>query len=702
MPRVPKINVSGILQDIKHPSVTPRIERVYNVSRRKVPALLDLSDSLREELRPRRARRKFWVKLAAASALFIFTVAAFFAVNLLHLKDNFLASADTIKGYMTQAKISLLNFNPRGAKESFVRAGEELDKVKNDASRYKLTELSSVLGTLVPALKQIPEIFSDISSFNDSALKISDVSDRLMREGARYAFSGRGDKLIADLQDLQVDVRSAKDAMSRIRNKASLFANFSDSQGLQELIGEDYIGLNLEFSRIDEFISGLLGVTSSPTDRHIAIFFQNPSEMRPSGGFIGSYADMVIRRGNIVSMDVRDIYDPDGQLDLKVVPPFQLQTLTKRWGARDANWFFDFPTSAEKVLSFVEQSKIYQEKLVTFEGVIALNADVIGDILSIVGPIELPEYKLTIDDSNFLKEIQKEVEAGRDKKVSQPKRILKTLTPLLLKSVMNLDENQQRLLLAKLQERSVHKDIQVYWRDSRIENFIVNSGMGGEVFRIPQGFFGDYLAVVNSNVAGGKTDIFMKQKIALTSSLDADGETHNHLAVTRTHSGQNQLYSWYRATNQDYMRIFTAPNSRPTFVKGNSKKTIYPLVDYKNAGYSVDRELALVESTMKSFENTGVDMTEEAGKTVFGTWFNVAAGASSTLEFDYERDGIAASDGKSYQFVFEKQSGVKTSFDLTVNAPLGYKWQEANGEVFSYHAEDPEARIMINLTPVKL
>src|SRR3990167_8904101 len=69
----------------------------------------------------------------------------------------------------------------------------------------------------------------------------------------------------------------------------------------------------------------------SEEPRRIAVLLQNPSELRPGGGFIGSYTELVIRKGSLESMEVRDINDPDRELTVKIIPPRPLQGLASRW-----------------------------------------------------------------------------------------------------------------------------------------------------------------------------------------------------------------------------------------------------------------------------------------------------------------------------------------------------------------------------------
>src|SRR6185436_5726721 len=212
-------------------------------------------------------------------------------------------------------------------------------------------------------------------------------------------------------------------------------------------------------------LGALTAFLDSPQPQHLLVLFQNPTEQRPAGGFIGSYAIVTINKANIGDISVRDIYDPDGQLDLKVIPPETLQLITTKWGARDANWFFDFPTSAQKVIYFLNNSKIYSEQNMTFSGAIAINTKVLQDIIGLIGPIDLPEYKTVIDKDNFLSFIQKEVESGADKKVNQPKKIIQVLTPKLLEKVATLGSEDKQAMVKLFEYHLSHKNIMAYFND---------------------------------------------------------------------------------------------------------------------------------------------------------------------------------------------------------------------------------------------
>ena len=74
------------------------------------------------------------------------------------------------------------------------------------------------------------------------------------------------------------------------------------------------------------------------------IVFQNNNEIRPTGGFMGSFALVDIQKGKILNIDIPGggTYDLKGQMKKEVEPPLPLQLSNNRWEFQDANWFPDF------------------------------------------------------------------------------------------------------------------------------------------------------------------------------------------------------------------------------------------------------------------------------------------------------------------------------------------------------------------------
>ena len=459
------------------------------------------------------------------------TAAIAFGFKYQALKQLLLEKGQAIYNQTRVGAEALESFDTKSAKNAFGQLAEEAEALKNKADAWGLNTILDFGGRLVPRLKTISSAIGDAMLLAATADALGDQADELINRAFVWAFNNQGAELLAKLENVEKNLETANNAQQRLKSAAAVWGFAYPS---------NYLALASKLYQGQTLLKSALNYLNSPAPRHLAILFQNPSEIRPAGGFIGSYADITLNRGGVTKIDVRDIYDPDGQLDARVLPPRPLQSITGFWGARDANWFFDFPTSAKKVLEFLNLSKIYSEQNAVFTAALAINVHLIEDLLRVLGPIKLPEYNLTLDADNFLGNVQREVESGEDKKNGEPKRILKIFTPALLERLANLKPAEKQALGKIFTERIKSKDILAYVEDRALEGYLQSIGMGGEVFAPERAASDDYLAVIHANIAGGKTDAFMTEKINLKSVVDIRGAVVNTLEIERRHTGQDQ------------------------------------------------------------------------------------------------------------------------------------------------------------------
>lgn len=694
MPRAPKKNISGLLSDIRPPASGSMsagdMPRISVPPKPKTPPFTVFGKSIRvHEVRHTAApHRRFRVGWAAALILLAVVLGAGAYAGLLYReKGNVYASASlAVESFRDSARF-FTELDPGEAKRSLESADKELQGIRSLGDQYGIWSVAEVAGKVWPTLERFPRAFRLVETLTRSALEIASGAEDLKSNGIVYFTSGEGEKLLAELERVRENTRKIRELGQE------LTALSGDLESFVALpLPDNYLKWNTELLRTEEFMDGVLALLGAPAERHVLLFFHNPSEMRPGGGFIGSYADVAVAVGAMKKLDVRDIYDPDGQLDLKVIPPKPLWAITTSWGARDANWFFDFPISARKVIDFLEASKMYQERATVFEGAIAINTDVIETLLELIGPIELPDYELTLDAENFLAEVQLEVEAGESKRAGEPKRILRDAAPIILSRLAALDDAGKRVLALRATKHLEQGDIAFFFRDPALENFFLAHGLAGAVADLPQPFYGDYLAVVNGNVAGGKTDIYMKQEVSVRSAIDLQGFVKTDTTVKRTHTGASARYSWYRATNQNYLRLLVAPDVKLVSLTGDTPKTVRSPINYEKNGYRADPDVVQLEANEK-----------ESGKKVIGAWLNVRAGATGTLRARYENPvPIPLKDGGEFTVVLEEQPGVRGKVRYELEAPPGFAWREANDTVYVYEAEGPPKRVTITLTLKKI
>ena len=142
---------------------------------------------------------------------------------------------------------------------------------------------------------------------------------------------------------------------------------------------------------------------------------QNSAELRPTGGFMGSYGLIefgpegfhLTRYAAIETL-------PRDTLNLPIPPGRQVQY--NHYYFRNANWWMDFPTTAAQMLPFWENLK--QPPI---DGIVAIDIPAIRDLVELFGPITVPESEVPLTAENLLDQLMyivehKMVDAGPARK----------------------------------------------------------------------------------------------------------------------------------------------------------------------------------------------------------------------------------------------------------------------------------------------
>lgn len=649
--------------------------------------------------------KKHWKKFVLIGVIVIFLGFCFWAwlvySNLSKAADLLSKDGDLIFKNFSAAFNRIQELKPGEARRYLNQNSEKFFALDDILSKAHSSWFVKIVGGIIPLLREASGLFNQIGKTNENFLDLTDLFEDLLQNGFKY-LSYDGDALINIFDSSRNDLKGIVVQTESLRNYVgNLKSIFPSLAGLNKAINDNYLTYSSDLRSTESLFDGILKLLNEENERHILLVFQNPAEMRPSGGFIGSFADLILYKGQILDVDVRDIADIDETVSLKLIPPEPLRTIAEEWRVQDSNWFFDFPTSARALIQFFENSEIYNG--VGFDAVVALNTNVLKDILGVVGPIQILDSGLEISKDNFYEQIQKTVESLNDSEdVINRKEILSILAPLILEKINELGSVEE--FVVALKNSFSCKDIMVWSKDSQIENFSAHNNLDGAVYELPNDFWGSYLAVVNANIGGEKSDAFIEQTVEAKINLDSEGNAFTDLTVRRKHNGNVKKESWWRATNKDFIQIFTAPGSSISAIKGNFIQASTTQVDYQAGGYGVNPDLDAIEKEKVFLTSYKIWQMPMAGKRVFGTWFNVAAGKTGVLNLKYEtpkRGAFVLNAGETYGFVFENQAGAKNKLEISIGAPLGFIWQESNASFFNYETDDPEGRILLNLTLLK-
>lgn len=376
-----------------------------------------------------------------------------------------------------------------------------------------------------------------------------------------------------------------------------------------------------EFVGISEVLSSMLGRDGL---RRYLVIFQNPSELRPTGGFMGSYAELDVLHGEIQRLEVPGggTYDIQGQLTAQLIPPEPLQLIADRWEFQDSNWSPDFPKAARKIASFWNASGGY-----TVDGVIAINATLVQSLLEITGPIEVPELGKTISAENFMLETQKAVELEYDKTENKPKKILGLLAPRIMERLKGADSETMMRIVGILSTSIVQKDIQISLLDETEDAVVQSYGWSGRMKAIQ----GDALAIVEANIAGQKTDASVSEEVVHDVTIGEDGSITDRVTMTRSHAAQKgTLFSGVR--NVSYVRFYLPRGSTLTEASGFVTPAAN-LFDEPREDAQADPDLASEASSTRF--SADVRVWDEGDRTVVGGWTMVDPGGKTSMHLSY-------------------------------------------------------------------
>lgn len=445
----------------------------------------------------------------------------------------------------------------------------------------------------------------------------------------------------------------------------------------------------------------LPAIAGADAPKRYLVVFQNSTELRPTGGFVGGYALLDIDRGQVKNVEIPGggSYDLKGSLRLNLAAPQPLRLINPRWQFQDANWSPDFPTSAQTLTRFYEQSGGP-----TTDGVIAMNESLIERMLEVLGPIELAKYGKTIDAKNFYPEIQKQVELDYDKTENKPKQILADMAPTLLTRLFAANQETLMKLAGVLDEAVAIRDLQFWMRDESLQADVASLGWSGELKQTE----GDYLNIVHTNIAGQKTDAVMADTVDHSVKILADGSGIVTLTLKRAHNGQKgDLFSGVR--NVDYLRVYVPRGSELVEAAGFEKPDP-KLFKIPAADLATDQAIADQENSAVVDRASGTTTSEESGKTVFANWVQTDPGATSDIQLTYRlplgavelreqpADRLAdlraalrlpakATPGRlTYSLLVQKQSGLAPiTFNSNLETPRGSR------TVWSSPSSGPEA-----------
>ncbi|MCX6781243.1 MAG: DUF4012 domain-containing protein [Candidatus Magasanikbacteria bacterium] len=403
------------------------------------------------------------------------------------------------------------------------------------------------------------------------------------------------------------------------------------SGAVQYLAEKTITNNNEESAAIFPTLLGLNG------PRTMLLLFLNNTEIRPGGGFIGSYGVVTVDHGSVTSLFTDGVENLDrAALNLPSVPAPQPLTdhVVTRWYFRDSNWSPDFVESSQKSLGFYKLEQ--GQKADEVQTVIGITPEVLSTLLKYTGPISVDGKNYTTENITDLLEHTVEVDFHEQGIAKENRKdAIGKIAAEIVSRTKHISPTQWGAILGDVQKLFEDRHVMVYDTDPNVQKSLDALGWSG---RLKPGT-PDKIMFADANLGSLKTDRVMQRSERYEITRDATtGQWQGTITMQYKHTG---TFDWKTTRYQTYTRWYFPSGTTFLSADGLDKKEKWII------------------------EDDGAFMS-------VGGYFVTEPGATHTITIHVALAPhvVAAITAGKYGLVAQKQLGT-SGFDLTVHALFG-------------------------------
>jgi hypothetical protein len=373
---------------------------------------------------------------------------------------------------------------------------------------------------------------------------------------------------------------------------------------------------------VGEVIENLDVLLGTQGQREYVVLLQNNMELRPTGGFMGSYALLRFELGELIQVSIEDIYTPDGQIKGYVPEPKPISLYlfnegTPGWRLRDANWHPDFVESAKAIEWFFREGG-----LTAPDGFAAVTLNPLVDLLRRSGELRLADYGgIMIGADNFYAEAQNKAETDFFPGSTQKRDFLGSMAKQMLLKITEQPEMAPMVAQGVI-EALFHKELLVYIPDVTGKAWSA-AGWDGSL----RPYRSDFLMINEANVGITKANCCIRRSLIDEIRQDEGGIIHSlKLRYTNDNPPSPRPPHFWGGGYKNYLRVIVP--------KGSSLLSV--IID--DVAVKADQ----------------IDTEEFENHTSFGFLSLVPGGESSVVQIEYQ----TPVNPDNYSLLFQKQTGI--------------------------------------------
>ena len=410
-----------------------------------------------------------------------------------------------------------------------------LDQVQGDAL-LRGGQIAPGVGTYIdPRVRSVEAIARMGIDLADAGEQTVELDVAFLKPAAGTTKSGP--RILAVMTLAQSKTPAIKAALQRAQNEAakvdisvlpsSQRATFAKAKGD---IAKGLTQMD-EFQKLAPAVIELMGGNGSRT---YLVEQPDPAELRGAGGFIGTYSILTINKGEITLGKGGDTYYIDypyarvGSPNY-IQPPGPLRQFigTQSYIFGDSNFNPDFPQAA-----LTGEQLYFHETGNKVDGVVSLDPWAVAGLLTVTGPIAMPEWNTTVQASTFAESVfqQQQHTATR---TGNRKQFFSDVAVKLIERLMALGSGQWSKLISVLNAQVTQRHLQIYVNNELAQKEVDRVGWSGAM--VAPTAADEAMFEVESNFGGDKANHWLARSYDLVLTASG-GKLHHNLIISYVNS----------------------------------------------------------------------------------------------------------------------------------------------------------------------
>jgi len=448
----------------------------------------------------------------------------------------------------------------------------------------------------------------------------------------RLAF--QREKSLAEQELLVAKLNQLKKTFNKIEENIN-FLNQKIPERTKYLrkIKNDLVLLTDSISKLRRLLPFVDDIFAKNGERKYLLLFANNKELRPGGGFIGSFGILSIKNYTIEDLKIYDAYDADGQLIAHIEPPEAIKKYLDQphWFFRDSAFSPDFPTNYQQALFFLDK----ELGLKDFNGSILLTTSAIENLLTAFDNIYLSDFNEKITAKNFYLKAQIYSEKDFFPGSIQKKSFLASLARQIL---INIETASLKKFFSGLNKSLDEKQMVFYFENKNIQDVIDSFYWSGRMIKPKcaanvSNCLVDFIFPVDANLGVNKANFYITRSFISKINFQQNGQVTHDFQINFVNDSPADVFPGGRYKN--YFRLF------------------------------LPRDIKINLLTKNDTQIDDYDEKDEENK-VIGFLFDLPPKSTTNIRIVYELKNKLSKGKGVYQLIIQKQIGSSNN-DLNLN-----------------------------------